>query len=70
KIRDIYKELRPLIKRMNMEGRQGVVVCSPQVRPFFRALVEPTFPAVAVLSYSELTPQTELQSIGMVGGKS
>ena len=70
KIRDIYKALRPLIKRMNMEGKQAVVVCSPQARPFFRALVEPTFPALAVLSYSELTPQTELQSIGMVSIKS
>ena len=70
KIRDIYKELRPLIKRMNMEGKQAVVVCSPQARPFFRALVEPTFPTVTVLSYSELTPQTELQSIGMVSIKS
>lgn len=68
RIRDIYKELRPLIKRMNMEGRQAIVICSPQTRPFFRALVEPTFPAMAVLSYSELTPQTELQSIGMVSG--
>jgi len=70
KIRDIYKELRPLIKRMNLEGKQAVVVCSPQARPFFRALVEPTFPTVTVLSYSELTPQTELQSIGMVSIKS
>jgi len=70
KIRDIYRELRPLIKRMNMEGKQAVVVCSPQARPFFRALVEPTFPTVTVLSYSELTPQTELQSIGMVSIKS
>ena len=70
KIRDIYKELRPLIKRMNMEGKQAVVVCSPQARPFFRALVEPTFPSLTVLSYSELTPQTELQSIGMVSIKS
>lgn len=68
RIRDIYKELRPLVKRMNMEGRQAIVICSPQARPFFRALVEPTFPTMAVLSYSELTPQTELQSIGMVSG--
>lgn len=65
-IKDIYRELKPLIKRMNMEGRQAVVVCAPTVRPFFKALVEPTFPLVSVLAYSELTPQTELQSVGMV----
>jgi len=48
------------------KGVQPVVLCAPVVRFYFRRLTEKVLPGLAVLSYNELSPNLEVESIGMV----
>lgn len=47
-------------------GQQAVLLCSPAVRMHLRQLIERYLPQVPVLSYNELEPSQEVQSIGIV----
>ncbi|MBM7644372.1 flagellar biosynthesis protein FlhA [Scopulibacillus daqui] len=44
-----------------------VILCSPAIRMYVRQMIERYHPDVAVLSYNELEPDVEVQSIGAVG---
>ncbi|WP_077615096.1 flagellar biosynthesis protein FlhA [Caenibacillus caldisaponilyticus] len=46
--------------------QEPIVLCSPVIRPHVKRLIERTLPQVAVLSYNELEPNVEIQSIGVV----
>ncbi|HSU80468.1 MAG TPA: flagellar biosynthesis protein FlhA [Candidatus Angelobacter sp.] len=43
-----------------------IILCSPAIRPYVRQLIERYLPQVAVLSFNELEPNIEVQSIGVV----
>ncbi|TGU99965.1 hypothetical protein EN829_058580, partial [Mesorhizobium sp. M00.F.Ca.ET.186.01.1.1] len=43
-----------------------ILLCSPAIRMYLRQLVDRMMPDVPVLSYSELEPHVEVQSVGMV----
>ncbi|MGQ9646414.1 MAG: flagellar biosynthesis protein FlhA [Thermodesulfobacteriota bacterium] len=45
---------------------QPVILCSPIIRRHLKRLLERFLPQVAVLSHSELPPQTKIQSLGVV----
>ena len=47
-------------------GYQPIVLTSPAVRTYFHKLIERSAPNLIVLSYAELEPQIEVQSLGMV----
>jgi flagellar biosynthesis protein FlhA len=47
-------------------GLQPVVLCSAPIRLPFRRLIERTLPQLTVMSYNEVTPQTNARSIGVV----
>lgn len=65
-VQELYQALREFNDRMNGQGLQPVVLCTPALRPYFRMLIEPEYPGVVVLSYGELTMNIEVESIGMV----
>jgi len=56
---------RELPKITNL-GYQPIVLASPAVRTYFHKLVERSAPNLIVLSYAELEPKVEVQSLGMV----
>jgi flagellar biosynthesis protein FlhA len=45
---------------------QPVILCSPVLRRHVKRLLERFLPQVAVLSHSELTSETKIQSLGTV----
>ncbi|SDI94208.1 flagellar biosynthesis protein FlhA [Natribacillus halophilus] len=47
-------------------GQAPVILCSPAVRLHVRQLIERQFPHMPVLSYNELEPEVEIQSVGVV----
>ena len=47
-------------------GKSPVVFAAPPVRPLLRRLIEPTLPAAAVLSYSEIVRGVNVRTHGMV----
>ena len=50
-------------------GRSPVILCSPQIRPWLRKMIEAALPTVAVLSYNEIVRGFEVESHSMVGLK-
>lgn len=62
----IYQKLSEQVNRQIQSGNQPVVLASPTIRMYLRKLVERTMQDVPVLSYSELEPNIEVQSVGVV----
>ncbi|OIJ09919.1 flagellar biosynthesis protein FlhA [Anaerobacillus arseniciselenatis] len=54
------------VERMNEMGQMPILLCSPAVRMYIRHLLERYLPHVPVLSYNELEPTIEVQSVGVV----
>ncbi|HUC90956.1 MAG TPA: flagellar biosynthesis protein FlhA [Paenibacillus sp.] len=62
----IYQKLNEQVHRQIQSGQQPIVLASPTIRMYLRQIVERTMQDVPVLSYSELEPSVEVQSIGVV----
>jgi flagellar biosynthesis protein FlhA len=62
----IYQRLNEHVNKQIQSGQQPVVLASPTIRMYLRQIVERTMQDVPVLSYSELEPNIEVQSVGVV----
>ncbi len=63
----VFSSLNKEISKLTSMGLQPIILTSPIVRTYFKRLVEQIAPDLVVLSYNELEPNAEIQSIGMVG---
>jgi flagellar biosynthesis protein FlhA len=54
------------IEASNRRGFAPLVLCSPQIRPYFKRLLDKVLPNLTVISYNELDPKVEIQSSGSV----
>lgn len=66
KTETILQNLAQLLEQLQLRGESPIILCSPAIRMYFRSLTERYFPQVPVLSYNELEPTVEVQSVGMV----
>jgi flagellar biosynthesis protein FlhA len=62
----IYQKLTEQVNRLIQAGQQPIILTSPQVRMYLRQLLERSMQDIPVLSYSELEPNIEVQSVGVV----
>lgn len=62
----ILNNLSKHVQRLVQLGQQPIVLASPVVRLYFKRLTEQSLPGLVVLSYNELDPSMEVQSVGMV----
>lgn len=65
-IKGINKSLTENIERAVVQGVQPVILCAATVRPYFYRLIHTAFPTVAVVSFTELPPETEVEFIGQL----
>ncbi len=65
-LQKMFRSLSSGIERMVGANRQPLVLCSPQVRPYFKKMIERFIPHLPVLSFNELLPRTEIQSLGTI----
>ncbi|WP_163536811.1 flagellar biosynthesis protein FlhA [Gracilibacillus sp. YIM 98692] len=54
------------VENMTLQEEQPVVLCSPTIRMYVKQLLDRFLPQVIVLSYNEIEPTAEVQSIGVV----
>lgn len=54
------------VRKLEDSGRPPVLLCSPGIRRSLRSLMEVGLPRLVVMSYDEITPDTEVESIGTV----
>ncbi|WP_238653777.1 flagellar biosynthesis protein FlhA [Paenibacillus piscarius] len=62
----VYQRLAEQINRLLQSGQQPIVLTSPTIRMYLRQVIERTMQDIPVLSYSELEPNIEIQSVGVV----
>ncbi|MFC4387415.1 flagellar biosynthesis protein FlhA [Gracilibacillus marinus] len=54
------------VEHMSLQEENPIVLCSPTIRMYMKQLLDRFFPHVIVLSYNEIEPTAEIQSIGVV----
>lgn len=63
-----YKMVIDSIKKQSTDrGIPPLFLVSPNVRPYYKRLIEGYFPDATVLSYNEIDPGISVQVIGMIG---
>lgn len=62
----ILGSLSKQVQKLVQLGQQPIVLASPVVRLYFKKLADQAIPGIVVLSYNELDPNLEIQSIGVV----
>jgi flagellar biosynthesis protein FlhA len=66
--RAILESVGVMAKKLEDSGKSPIIMTSPIVRLYFKKMTEDTFKDLIVISYSEIEPDVELQSIGVVTG--
>lgn len=62
----VFQKLTEQINRLIQSGQQPIVLTSPTIRMYLRQVIERSMQDIPVLSYSELEPNVEIQSVGVV----
>ncbi len=62
----VYQKLSEQVNRLLQSGQQPILLTSPTIRMYLRQVIERTMQDIPVLSYSELEPNVEIQSVGVV----
>lgn len=63
---NIINKLLKEVSKLTSIGQQPIVITSPIVRLYFKRMTEQAVPELVVLSYNELDPSIEIQSVGVV----
>ena len=63
----LFQKIAERVEDMNMLSVRPALLVSPQIRRAVRKFLESVFSNVLVISYMELTPDTEVKSVGSIG---
>ncbi|MEL7338684.1 MAG: FHIPEP family type III secretion protein, partial [Planctomycetota bacterium] len=55
------------IQSLTERGLPPLVLVSPRIRPALRQLTGPTLPNLRILSYNEISQDTQIESLGVAG---
>ncbi len=66
KSKAIVENTRTEIEKLEAMGKIPIVMTSPIVRMYYKRLTEDYFGDLIVISYNEIEPEIELQSVGMI----
>jgi flagellar biosynthesis protein FlhA len=62
----IYNAMKKAVEEMQAQGYTPILLVSPNVRLVFRRFIKHVAPALSVISYNELLPEIEVESIKIV----
>jgi len=65
-VTNIFKDISEKVESMLTGGSNPILLVSPLLRRQVKNFVDPIFPNLSVLSFSELTSETDLNAIGTV----
>ncbi|MFD2044119.1 flagellar biosynthesis protein FlhA [Ornithinibacillus salinisoli] len=54
------------VEKLTLQEENAIVLCSPAIRMYVKQLLDRFLPQVIVLSYNELEPNVQVQSVGVV----
>lgn len=62
----IFQKVSEQVSQLQQSGIQPVLLTSPAIRMYMRQFIERFAPELPVLSYNELEPDIEIQSVGVI----
>lgn len=62
----LIKQMKEEVERLTLQEETAILLCSPAVRMYVRQLLDRFLSNVVVLSYNELEPDVQVQSVGVV----
>ena len=65
----LYQKLMAVSEDLKNKGMELILITAPNVRRFLRNFVEPFLPQAAVLSFGELPPKVQINSVEMISIK-
>ena len=65
-VQELLMAIKTQIEFLSQRGHAPIALCSPRTRLHIRRLIESSFPMLTVLSYAEIAPDINIDSIGMV----
>ena len=65
-LQDFIREIRSKFEQHAMAGELPVLLTSPTVRPYVRAIIERFRPTTTVLSQNEIHPRAKIRSLGQI----
>lgn len=63
---EIVKSIHAEAEKLSLQEETTILICSPAIRMYLKQLLDRFLPQVVVLSYNELEPTVEVQSVGVV----
>jgi flagellar biosynthesis protein FlhA len=69
-LRRILDEIPKTLEELMAKGIRPVILCSSAIRPHIRRLIAPVLPSIGVLSYEEIDPSVEVETVGVIGASS
>jgi len=65
-IHKIVNNFQKFVKIFTDRGQEPIILCSPNTRIYLRKILEKFFPNITVISYNEITNDTNIKSLGML----
>ena len=65
-VQEIIQSVKDEVSKLENLGKNPIIITSPIVRMYFKKLTSDYFRDLIVISYNEIEPNIELQSVGMV----
>ncbi|WP_338754027.1 flagellar biosynthesis protein FlhA [Bacillus sp. FJAT-52991] len=62
----IIEAMAAQVEQVSFMQQTPIILCSPAIRMYIKQLSERYFPQLPILSYNELEPNVEVQSVGVV----
>ena len=62
----ILQAISQQVDALSEKGLQPILLTSPPIRPALRKLTERSFPSLVLLSWNEIAPKVNVNSVAMV----
>jgi flagellar biosynthesis protein FlhA len=62
----LMRTVKNVVNNVEKKGYIPVIICSPRIRRHLKQLIQRVIPNVSLLSFNEITPETEIQQVGMI----
>lgn len=63
---EIMRVIGEEVEKLTLQEETAIIICSPSIRIYIKQLLDRYLPEVVVLSYNELEPNVQVQSVGVV----
>ena len=59
-------KVRTTLEDLALKGETGVLLTSPNIRPFVRSIIERFRPMTVVMSQNEIYPKAKIKTVGQI----